>query len=145
METIPFDILKKTGLKYDSSLHPTYVPGRYNKFTFSRSIEFENGIFEVPISVTPIIRLPFSWIWLRNLGLRYAKICTKLSLLDQNFINIYFHPWEFENIEKFDIPTYIKNKTGKPMIELLKNYIEWCLEQDFSFNTIREFLNQYTR
>ena len=71
-------------------------------------------------------------------------MCTKLSLLDQNLINIYFHQWEFENIEKFDIPAHIKNKTGKPMVELLKNYIEWCLEKDFRFNTINEFLNQYT-
>jgi len=145
MEKVPFDILKKADLKYDSSLHPTYVPSRYNNFTFSRNIEFEKGIFEVPISVTPIIRLPFTWIWFRNLGLKYAKFCTKFSLLDQNFINIYFHPWEFESIEEFDIPAYIKNNTGKPMIELLKSYIEWCLEKDFRFNTIKEFLNQYTR
>ena len=41
MEMVPFDVLKKAGLKYDSSLHPTYVLSRYNNFTFSRSIEFE--------------------------------------------------------------------------------------------------------
>ncbi|NIM46923.1 MAG: polysaccharide deacetylase family protein [Candidatus Aenigmarchaeota archaeon] len=141
MEMVSFEILKKTGLKYDSSLHPTYVPGRYNNFTSPRDIKSYKGFFEVPISVTPVVRLPFTWVWFRNLGLNYAKICSKLSFLNQSFINIYFHPWEFVNVKKFKIPMYIKNKTGNTMIKLLKYYIEWCLENEFRFNTIINFIS----
>lgn len=140
-----FNILRKIGIKYDSSLHPTYVPGRYNNLGYTRKPFKEDGILEISISVT-LLRLPFSFIWFRNLGLNYAKICTLLTLRDQNFVNLYFHPWEFVNLKSFDLPFYVTKNTGKKMDKMLREYIEWCLKKGFKFSTMSghiKMLNRY--
>jgi hypothetical protein len=116
-----FENLRKIGIKYDSSLHPTYVPGRYNNLVCPRKPFIVNGILEVPISVTPLLRLPFSFVWFRNFGLNYAKICTLITLKGQLFINLYFHTWEFVNLKSFDLPFYVTRNTGNVISKLLKN------------------------
>lgn len=148
-----YDILEKIGIRYDSSLHPTYVPGRYNNISKPRKIFINNGVKVVPISVTPVFRLPFSWIWFRNFGLTYSKICTKLSLSDLDFINIYFHPWEFAEIKNYQIPALIKRNTGEILNELLKKYLQWCFLKGITSTTISNYIkhifvsdaNEYTR
>lgn len=135
-----FKVLKKIGIIYDSSLHPTYVPGRYNHFFDNRRIKVEEGIIQVPVSVTPLAKLPFTWLWFRNLGLNYSKLCTKLSLLGNDYVSIYFHPWEFQNLEKYRIPFYIKRNTGLILEKNLKSYLNWCLEKGFKFISISDYL-----
>lgn len=139
-----YEILRKAGILYDSSLHPTYVPRRYNNFFSSRKWVMKEGIKIVPISVTPIFRLPFSWIWFRNLGLNYSKFCTKLSLLDQDYVNIYFHPWEFVELNDYefckDLPRTSIRHTGKRLQNMLDRYIGWCLGNRLEFLDIRGYL-----
>lgn len=135
-----YSALKECGLKYDSSSHPAYVPGRYNGFFRTRKITNKEGIILIPISVTPLIKLPFSWLWFRNLGLVYAKFCTLFSLTNIAFINIYFHPWDFINIKKYELPFLIKNNTGNKCLKMLENYICWCRKKGFVFETIGNYL-----
>lgn len=66
--------LKKLGLSYDASLHPTCVPGRYNHFLSPRKIFKKGGIVVIPTSTVPFIRAPFTWLWFRNLGMAYSKL-----------------------------------------------------------------------
>ncbi len=138
-------ILKKIGLTYDSSLHPTYIPHRYNNLLKSRSIKKIDDITVIPISVTPVFRLPFSWIFFRNLGLNYAKFCTTLCLFDKSFINIYFHPWEFIYLKKCfikKIPYSVVNNTGKKTKLMLEKYIEWCKNKKLKPITFTEYLSR---
>lgn len=138
METVNKDILDDLGFSYDSSLHPTWVPSRYNNF-FSRKKPFiEDNIVELPISVTSLFRLPFSWFWFRNLGLSYARICTGLSNVSP--LNIYFHPWEFVDLNDYDIPFSFKDRTGEKMFEMFDKYLGWCKKKEFKFLTIKDFL-----
>ncbi len=143
MRSISLSVLKKIGIKYDSSLHPTYIPGKYNHFLSQRGVFF-NGIWEVPVSVTPVLRLPFSWVWFRNLGLGYAKICTYLTFLDQDCVNIYFHPWDFINLDivpfKGNITRAILRNTGTKMIRNFDKYISWC-ESRFELVTMGGYLD----
>lgn len=139
-----YSVLKECGLMYDSSSHPTYVPGRYNRFFRTRKVTDKEGIILIPVSVTPLIRLPFSWVWFRNLGLAYAKFCTLFSLVDQNHINIYFHPWDFIDLKCYDLPFLIKNNTGNKCLKMLENYIIWCRKKGFVFETIGNYLKQET-
>jgi len=140
----PYQILKKLGFKYDSSLHPTKVFRRYgyNNMSKPRNPFFEDGIKIIPISVTPFFRLPFSWVWFRNLGVQYAKICTKLCLLDQNYIKLYFHPYDFVDLNKFEfsdrLPKVVRRNTGKKVVKMLSSYIEWCLRNGLTSSTIKE-------
>jgi len=139
-------ILKNIGFKYDSSLHPTYVPGKYNNFFAKREIFSEKGILVVPVSTTPVLRFPFSWAWFRLLGLNYAKFCTALALADQDYINIYFHPWEFTDIGKYDfkkIPKTRTKNTGEAMLKKLSLYLDWCDRLNLKSVTISDYLQNY--
>jgi len=134
-----YSILKKLGFKYDSSRHPTIVT-----FLYSRKIKKED-IIVVPVSVTPIIKLPFSWIWFRNMGNFYNKICTRLSLINNNFINIYFHNWDFIELYKFKykksvINDLIVRNSGERCLGKLKEYILWIKKNNFQDKRIKDIL-----
>ncbi len=132
--------LSKLGFKYDSSISPTYLPGRYNNYFEKRKVSIKKGIYEVPISVPPIIRLPY-WNIFRIFGLPYLKILTKTCSTTPRFVNIYLHPWEFNNLSKFNFPFYInKENPGKNTGLVLKKYIQWCKKKRFEFKTFSDFL-----
>lgn len=139
-----YNIIKKAGFSYDSSLHPTWVPGRYNNFFKSRKIKKKCGILIIPVSVSAILRLPFSWFWFRNFGLFYAKACSLFSLFNSKFINIYFHPWDFIDLNKlsYKIPYFLKRNSGEKNLNMLEKYIDWCIKKRLKPATIREFLEK---
>ncbi len=145
-EVPDYSVLKKAGIKYDSSLHPTYVPGRYNNFRSPRCVFVKDGVVVIPVSVTPLVRLPFSWIWFRNLGLNYAKICTKPSLLDQNFINIFFHSWEFAELNGYafgrELPAPFMRNTGEKLVGMLEKYIIFCKKIKLRPFTVRSYTEE---
>ncbi len=146
MGSIKLSVLKKIRIKYDSSLHPTYIPGKYNNFFKSRNIYLENGIYEIPVSVTPLFRLPFSWIWLRNMGFTYAKFCSNLNFINSDYVNIYLHPWEFVNINidpyNKKILKLIIRKTGDKYLKLVDNLIKWYFNKNLKSMTINEYLEK---
>ena|SRR3989338_2194038 len=139
-----YAVLEKIGIRYDSSYHPTYIPGHYNLFFKTRKIHKEGSITVVPISVTPLLRMPFSWIWLRNLPPAYSKLCTKLALLDSNYLNLYFHPWEFVPLEGFrgKIPAIVVRKTGNLFLKKLESYLRWCVGLGLRPMTMKEFMEK---
>lgn len=139
-----YKLLKKIGIEYDSSYHPTYVPGHYNYFFKTRKIHLDQDVKIIPVSVTPLIRLPFSWVWFRNMPLIYSKMCTSLNLTNTNYINLYFHSWEFVSLnnQKYNkniSPLIIKN-TGKQLHSKLQKYIQWCKKTSIKSTTISEYL-----
>jgi len=140
MAVIDNKILEKIGIKYDSSINPTLIPGKYNNFNEPRHLFKENNVIEIPTSVTPIVRLPFSFVFFRIFGLSYAKFCTRLTFLDSKFINVYFHPWEFVNVKKYHLPIVFSKNTGEKMSILFKKYINWCILNNFKIGTIKNFL-----
>jgi len=144
MANVPFEILKEIGLEYDSSLHPTYIPGRYNDFFKPRKPFVKNDILIIPVSVTPLIRAPIAWLWLRNLGLGYAKVCTNFCFMTDDYLNTYFHPWEFVSLKDFDIPLLIKRNTGIKIYKDLNEYIRWLLKKNVRFLTFKEVFDDYS-
>lgn len=127
-ETFPIDRLLALGFLYNNSTHPTFVPGRYCNIFESAEIDKKEGVWNIPVSVTPFLRLPFSWIWFRNFGVNYAKLCSQSIFNVRNIVNIYFHPWDFEDLSKYNIKKYlflsIRN-SGDKCFKHLENYIEW--------------------
>ena len=144
MKILNEKILNNIGIKYDSSLHPTFIPGNFQMFK-TRSIHKRGNVIEIPVSVTPILRLPFSWVWFRNAGLLYTKICTKLNLIDKDYVNIYFHPWDFynTNTREFKGVLYISlRNAGEKTIEQLDRYVIWCKKNNLEVTTISEYLSK---
>lgn len=123
--------------KYDSSIHPTWIPKRYFNLFKKRKPYKINKIIEVPISTLPILRLPIFWLAFKNFSLLYSKLFTKLNFLSSDYTMLFFHPWEFTNLDKINIPKYIK----KPLDKKLENYIKFCKNNNYNFITIKDYLD----
>ncbi len=144
MRKVKYGVLESIGILYDSSMHPTFVPGNNNLFK-TRNIHKVKNITVIPVSVTPIFRLPFSWVWFRNLGLFYSKICTRFCLIDKDYINIYFHPWDFynTNTSEFRGVRYVSlRNAGDKAVRKLEEYCKWCNKIGLQSSTISEYLSE---
>ena len=115
-----YTVLKKVPFLYSSSLHPTYVPGRYNHLRKPQTPFIKEGVLEIPVSVAPVVRLPVSWVWFRTGGLTYAKAVT--SFINTDYVAIYFHPWECVQLKGGFVHT---RNTGKKMEDMLKKFLTW--------------------
>ncbi|MBT3404858.1 polysaccharide deacetylase family protein [archaeon] len=130
------------GFQYDSSSHPTWIPGRYFNFFQKRKIHKIEKIWEIPISTLQIIRLPIFWLAFKNFPLIYSKLFTKINFSATDYTMLYFHPWEFSNISKFKIPNYIKSPCGSKMLNKLENYLRFCKKNKYQFETITHYLKE---
>jgi peptidoglycan/xylan/chitin deacetylase (PgdA/CDA1 family) len=121
----PFDetLLVNAGYTYNSSLNPTWLPGRYNHLNKPRLPFIKNGLFQIPASVTAFFRLPLFWISFKMMPYWYYRFLAVRLLKQDGYLNIYFHPWEFTDISKFKIPFYTKKLSGKPLIDRLEKLI----------------------
>ncbi len=138
-----YRVLRECGFSYDSSLHPTFIPGLYYNLMAPRTVNEEDGIIVMPVSVTPLVRLPFSWLWFRKLGLGYAKACGRLSLLGSDFVHVYFHPWEFVKPPCRPQGLWqglVFGGSGKDNLERLRRFILWGKGRGMAPATISDFL-----
>lgn len=142
---LPSNALRMAGLIYDNSMHPTYIPGRYCNILTSRSIYIEDGIIRVPISVVPLLRLPFSWVWFRNFGSMYVEFCSRILYLNQEYINIYFHSWDFADIKNWPLKwryKFLLRNSGDKILSMLTSYLNWCNRKDIRIVTMSKYINK---
>ncbi|HEY9613959.1 polysaccharide deacetylase family protein [Allocoleopsis sp.] len=134
--------IRKAGYKYNSSMNPTYIPGRYNNFFKKRTAYYSNKVFNIPVSVTPRIRFPLFWLSFKNFPLFWIQFASQITLENDSYLCIYFHPWEFTDINKFQLPGFIKKRSGREMVERLEKYLI-SLKTQGDFITFSEFANSY--
>jgi hypothetical protein len=133
--------IKAAGYAYDSSINPTFIPGRYNHFFVKRKLFLDtaSNLIEIPVSVSPIIRFPLFWLSFKNIPSPvYFRMC-KQTIRKDSYLNLYFHPWEFAELDSFDIPMYIKKISGNYLAERFEKLISE-LSGTGSFSTISDFL-----
>ncbi|MDE7134169.1 MAG: polysaccharide deacetylase family protein, partial [Rikenellaceae bacterium] len=65
MMKVPTEAILKAGYRYSSSINPTFLPGRYNNLDKPRRYFDDNGMVQIPASVTPR-RLPDFWLSLQT-------------------------------------------------------------------------------
>ncbi|WP_379969421.1 polysaccharide deacetylase family protein [Epilithonimonas sp. UC225_85] len=143
MSPVSEEAVADAGYFYNSSINPTYLPGRYNNFRVSRNPFWQKNVLQFPASVSTIFRVPLFWLSFHNFPLWFYKLLSKLSLQSTGFLNIYFHPWEFNDISdpKYKLPGYTFKNTGKEMETRFENFIIWAKKNNYKFDTIRNFLN----
>ena len=130
--------ISTAGYTYNSSMNPTYLPGRYNNFFQPRSPYYSGQLLNLPVSVTPLIRFPLFWLSFKNLPLILYQIASQITLSWDGYLNLYFHPWEFAEITGFSLPSYIQKHCGTGMIRRLRRYLIW-LKPQAEFITCSEF------
>jgi hypothetical protein len=129
MDNISREAVRDAGYIYDSSLHPTWLPGRYNNFDKPRTLFQNNGIWELPASVTPILRIPIFWLALKNFPLWLYKLLCKRILNKDGYIVFYVHPWEFTNLSAYKLPAMIKRMDGDSLLNRLDELFSYLGEQ----------------
>jgi hypothetical protein len=136
------DVLN-AGYTYNSSLNPTYIPGRYNHFFEPRNIHTKEQLIIVPASVSPIIRFPLFWLSFKNVKpIVYNWLCAT-TLAKDGVLNVYFHPHEFADISSYALPNYTKTPCGKPLLDRLENFISY-MKPLGTFTTIEQHLASIT-
>lgn len=143
MMPVPEEEVFNAGYIYNSSINPTYLPGRYNKLNEPRTYFIREGVWQLPASVTPILRFPLFWISFHNLPLGIYKGLAGHTLKKDGYLNVYFHPWEFMDIgpkSKYNFPFYVTRNTDTNMVKRFENFIQWGKKSGYQFSRTWDFV-----
>ncbi len=145
MMPVDLQAISNAGYVYDSSLNPTYIPGRYNHFAKPRLFFRSDTLWELPASVTPYLRVPLFWLAFHHFPLWFYKLCCQRSFKPGNYLNIYFHPWEFTDLHnQYGLPKLIQKNTGSDMIERFELLLDWMMSEGYQFSTIKDFIGKFS-
>ena len=143
MKPVDENEVRKAGYLYNSSINPTWLPGRYNNLNRPRTKFKEAGIWQIPASVSPILRFPLFWLSFHNLPVKIYQWVAERTHKKDGYLNIYFHPWEFTELgdqERFGFPGYVSRNSGRKMIERMDQFIGALKLKNYSFSTLSEFI-----
>lgn len=142
MAAVSTQELAAQGYLYDSSLHPTFIPGRYMHLGAPRVPFIKDGLVELPMSVTTWLRLPLFWLACHHYPFSlYRWLCLRTLRHDGHLV-LYFHPWEFVPLAKhpeWKIPMLIRRRSGTSMQERLFSLITALKREGATFCTYRKF------
>lgn len=133
--------IKKAGYRYDTSVNPTFLPGRYNNLHIPRTSFYKEGILEIPASVTPFLRIPLFWLSFHNLPLWIYLMLAKRTYKKDRFLNIYFHPWEFVDItqQEYKLPSYTVRNVGDSMVIRFEELLMWINNNRFPTASLKDY------
>lgn len=134
--------IRMAGYKYNSSINPTWLPGRYNNFSRPRTWFFQDGVLQIPASVSPLIRFPLFWLSFHNLPMFLLKWLSGAAHDKDGYLNLYFHPWEFTDLnkpEKYGFPGYVVRNTGSDFINRISYFIAWAQRKGYQFARTGDF------
>ena len=140
MKKIDYIELRRCGYKYDSSVNPAYIPGRYNNSKMPRKPFVKNGVLEIPTSVATNMRVPMFWLALHIFPKRLYYRMAKMALKRDGYFATYFHPWEFAVLAEYNaVPEYIKYNSGMKLVGRLEGLIQELQKKGHEFVTYNEF------
>jgi peptidoglycan/xylan/chitin deacetylase (PgdA/CDA1 family) len=131
------------GYRYNSSENPIWLPGRYNHFRDARTAYLTDELLNVPISASPLLRVPLFWLVFKNFPMWLIKATSRRTLGADGYLNIFFHPWEFCDISQTKLPWYVRRRCGQPMLNRLEHYLRWLKQRGGTFITLGEFDKQF--
>jgi len=137
IESIP---IIEAGYQYNSSLNPTFLPGKYYNLNKPRRIFYEGPLCQIPASVSSKFRIPLFWLSLHNFPLRiYKRMCLG-AIKKDGYLNVYFHPWEFADLTapEVKLPSYIVRNSGNALAERLGDVIDYFKLKNYRFETLKE-------
>ena len=139
LKKVDVNEVKNAGYKYDSSINPTYLPGRYNSLHLSKTIYLDEDLIRVPTAVTPNFRIPLFWLAFKNAPYFLYKMWALQTLKKYGYLSLYFHPWEFTDISKYALPSYTKKPCGAKLLNKLILLVN-DLKKEADFDSIEGWL-----
>lgn len=140
MKPIDMPSVLSAGYKYDSSINPTWLPGKYNNLHIPRTVYIEQGMKRIPASVSPNLRIPLFWLSFKNMPYSIFKFLCLQTLRKDGYLCLYFHPWEFTPIDDFELPIYTRRWCGPVMVDRLLNLIK-DLKREGDFIPMNDYIN----
>lgn len=164
-----FKVLSRLNYLYDSSSFPTFllpllklaiiVKSKGNnkstgggdiKNLFSKTSVYlveDHNLLEIPITVTPILRLPFMGTFNVIAGKKILKLNYQQIKLFRTPINYEIHPIEFLEFKKDKLPSIFKNHPGVkiPTDKKLEIYdtLLLMMKKDYKIYTLANFAKCY--
>ncbi len=139
LRPVDMKAVKDAGYLYDSSINPTYLPGRYDNRHLPRTVYLEESVLRVPASVSPGFRIPLFWLAFKNFPYWFYKKLALQTLKKDGYLCIYFHPWELVSLADYDLPFYIKKHSGQRMTDALNRLIN-DLKKEGDFVKMKDLL-----
>lgn len=137
------EALTRAGYKYNSSINPTWIPGRYNNLRKPRSVSHEGALTIYPTSVSCPFRVPLFWIALHVMPLWLYKQLAYSAMRRDKHLNLYFHPWEFSDRlgdPQFGVPGYLTHCSGSRLLNKFETLLRDLKARGCRFTTTREYL-----
>ncbi|WP_454987011.1 polysaccharide deacetylase family protein [Capnocytophaga leadbetteri] len=133
--------VKKAGYRYNSSVNPTFLPGRYNKLHVPKRLFNENGLWQIPTAVS-WFRFPLFWLSFHNLPLWLYRFLLKRSVKSIGYAALYFHPWEFTDLhpKEFNFPAYVMRNSGEKMIARFDSLLTFIKQQGWKTGLYKEMI-----
>lgn len=133
--------LSQAGFEFDSSVCPSYRPGVYNhldKPTVPYYPPGAPGLLELPISVHPILRIPFEQSFLRLLRGPYLSLLRRSNLPDPLIFNSHLHDFfhtaahdELKGIRRYLFSNNIENSQ-----DIFEEFVGILREEDYEFRKL---------
>ncbi|MDI9365825.1 MAG: polysaccharide deacetylase family protein [Flavobacterium sp.] len=141
MRKVAMSEVLKAGYRYDSSINPTFLPGRYNNLHLPRTVYQDEGMTRIPASVTHNFRVPLFWLAFKNMPYFLFKNLVVQTLKKDGYVCLYFHPWEFTDaIVTTALPTYTKRWCGSALVDRLYRLVN-DLKKEGDIISMQQFLN----
>jgi len=144
MRKVDMAEVKKAGYEYDSSINPTWLPGRYNNLHLPRTLYTEAGMHRIPASVSPHLRIPLFWLSFKNMPLQLFNYLAVQTLKKDGYLCLYFHPWEFTDIQHYQLPLYTRRWCKEILLERLHQTIQY-LKKEGDFISMHHYINKKPR
>ena len=95
--------LDSKGIKFDSSISPAFLPGRYNHLQFPvQPFKIKgSNLLELPLPVVPKIRIPFNFSFVQLLGFGTFSLLLRVFGWP-NLLIFNIHPFELGRIPSYN-------------------------------------------
>jgi len=91
MKQVPVEDIKTAGYTYDASIHPTWLPGRYNNMHLPKKLYIQEGLIRIPASVSTFSRIPLFWLSFKNFPYSlYLALALHCPIIPQKAVNQVF-------------------------------------------------------
>jgi hypothetical protein len=142
--------LESMGIKYDSSIFPSFFPGRYNrlKFPLIPYIIKNSSIMEIPFGVVRRIRIPISLSYIQLLGLSTFELLLKLFGLPELLVYD-FHTFELGKTSSYhELPCLAKfgyyraQRLYSNPVDVFEKFVKYVLSQGYESKYMIDVYNE---
>ncbi|MDE6283589.1 MAG: polysaccharide deacetylase family protein [Muribaculaceae bacterium] len=134
--------IRSAGYLYNSSLNPCFIPGHYNHLDKPRTAFMQDGVLQIPASVTPLLRIPLFWLAVHNFPPALYRWMARRTVSHDGYLSVYMHPWEFYPLgehPEFKMKFISRNHAGMGMERRLEQLIRMFLDRGEEFTTYGDF------